>query len=106
MALADEVYTLVLQMGGTISSQNGTGLARMPWVGRQYGALAPVLRDLKAIFDPRYLFNPGKIIAPPSEPITWPLRRRGLADTPTGPLALRATSRTCCGQAALPARKL
>jgi Fe-S oxidoreductase len=73
-ALADEVYTLVLQMGGTISSQNGTGLARMPWVGRQYGTLAPVLRELKAIFDPRYLFNPGKIVGPPSQPITWPLR--------------------------------
>jgi Fe-S oxidoreductase len=88
--LADEVYTLVLQMGGTISSQVGTGLARMPWVGRQYGSLAGVLRELKAIFDPRYLFNPGKIVAPPSEPITWPLRRRGRADTPTGPVALRA----------------
>ncbi len=76
-------------MGGTISSQHGTGLARMPWAGRQYGPLAPVLRGLKAIFDPSYLFNPGKIVAPPTEPITWPLRRRGRADSPTGPLALR-----------------
>jgi FAD/FMN-containing dehydrogenase/Fe-S oxidoreductase len=88
--LADEVYPLVLEMGGTISAQEGTGLARMPWAGRQYGPLAPVLRSLKAIFDPRYLFNPGKIVAPPTEPITWPLRRRGRADTPTGPLTLRS----------------
>jgi FAD/FMN-containing dehydrogenase/Fe-S oxidoreductase len=88
--LADEVYSLVLEMGGTISAQHGTGLARMPWVGRQYGALAPVLRELKAIFDPRYLFNPGKIVAPPSEPIVWPLRRRGKAANPSdGPLRLR-----------------
>jgi FAD/FMN-containing dehydrogenase/Fe-S oxidoreductase len=87
--LADEVYTLVLQLGGTISSQHGTGLARMPWVGRQYGPLAPVLRELKAIFDPRYLFNPGKVVAPPSEPVAWPaLRGRGEAG-PAGPLRLR-----------------
>jgi FAD/FMN-containing dehydrogenase/Fe-S oxidoreductase len=88
-ALADEVYTLVLEMGGTISSGNGAGWARLPWVGRQYGALAPVLRELKAIFDPRYLFNPGKIVGLPNQPITWPLRQRGRAESPGGPLALR-----------------
>src|SRR4030095_7242695 len=45
-ALADEVYALVMDLGGTISSQHGTGLARMPWVGRQMSRLAGVLRDL------------------------------------------------------------
>ena len=63
-ALADEVYDLVLELGGTISSQHGTGLARTPWVGRQYGRLYPVFRELKAIFDPRHIFNPGKIVGP------------------------------------------
>jgi FAD/FMN-containing dehydrogenase/Fe-S oxidoreductase len=87
--LADEVYTLVLEMGGTISSRHGTGLARMPWVGRQYGPLAPVLRELKAIFDPRHLFNPGKIVPLPSQPSTWPLRRRGRAETGQEVLKLR-----------------
>ena len=61
-ALADEVYDLVLDLGGTISAQHGTGLARTPWVGRQSGPLFPVFRDFKAIFDPRHLFNPGKIV--------------------------------------------
>ncbi len=75
-ALADEVYALTWQMGGTISAQNGTGLARLPWAGRQHGPLAPVFRELKAIFDPRYLFNPGKVIGPPDRAPTWPLRRR------------------------------
>jgi FAD/FMN-containing dehydrogenase/Fe-S oxidoreductase len=76
-ALADEVHALVLQLGGTISARHGTGLARMPWVARQVGPLIPVLRELKAIFDPRYLFNPGKVIPPPDAPPTWPLRQRG-----------------------------
>lgn len=75
--LADEVYPLVLESGGTISSRHGTGLARMPWLGRQVGPLGAVYRDLKTIFDPRFLFNPGKIVPQPTGPLTWPLRRRG-----------------------------
>ena len=44
-ALAEDVYDLVLELGGTISTQHGTGLARTPWVARQYGPLYPVFRD-------------------------------------------------------------
>ncbi|MFO0926975.1 MAG: FAD-linked oxidase C-terminal domain-containing protein [Gemmataceae bacterium] len=87
-AMADDLYTLALDLGGTISAQHGTGLARMPWLARQVGQLAPVYRELKAIFDPRFLFNPGKIVAPPTHPIVWPLRPRGKSDGRT-PLALR-----------------
>ncbi|HEV3238646.1 MAG TPA: FAD-binding oxidoreductase, partial [Gemmataceae bacterium] len=74
-SIADEVYGIVLDQGGTISSRHGTGLARTPWVARQYGRLLPVLRDVKAIFDPRHLFNPGKIIGPDPDQPAWPLRR-------------------------------
>src|SRR5262249_41232092 len=63
-AIAEEVHALALELGGTVSSQHGTGLARTPWVERQYGPLYPVFRELKAIFDPQNLFNPGKIIGP------------------------------------------
>ena len=72
--LAEEVYSLVLELGGTISSQHGTGLARTPWLSQQYGPLYPVFRDVKAIFDPRYLFNPGKIVGPTPGRQLWPLR--------------------------------
>jgi FAD/FMN-containing dehydrogenase/Fe-S oxidoreductase len=76
-ALADEVYAIVLDLGGTISAQHGIGLARTPWVSRQAGPLFSVFRELKSIFDPRYLLNPGKIVGSPSATPTWPLRRRG-----------------------------
>lgn len=72
--LADAIYGIVLEYGGTISTQHGTGLARTPWVARQYGRLAPILRELKAIFDPRHLFNPGKIVGVAEGLPTWPLR--------------------------------
>ena len=84
--LAEEVYSLVLELGGTISTQHGTGLARTPWVSQQYGPLYPVFRDVKAIFDPRYLFNPGKIVGPTpgrrSGRCGVPIRDRGAARGP------------------------
>jgi FAD/FMN-containing dehydrogenase/Fe-S oxidoreductase len=72
--LADAVYGLALELGGTISAQHGTGLARSPWVARQAGPLFPVFRELKAVFDPRHLFNPGKIVGPSPGAPAWPLR--------------------------------
>jgi FAD/FMN-containing dehydrogenase/Fe-S oxidoreductase len=80
-ALADEVHNLALDLGGTVSTQHGTGLARTPWVGRQYGRLYPVLRELKSIFDPHNILNPGKIIGPMPDLPAWPLRR-GVPDWP------------------------
>lgn len=73
-ALAEEIHGLALELGGTISSQHGTGLARTPWVERQYGRLYSVFRELKAIFDPQGLFNPGKIVGPLPGMPAWPLR--------------------------------
>lgn len=76
--LAEALYRLVWKLGGTISSRHGVGLARTPWVENQYGPLMPVFRELKRIFDPDGIFNPGKIIGPdPSRP-AWPLRMSGL----------------------------
>jgi FAD/FMN-containing dehydrogenase/Fe-S oxidoreductase len=73
-AIADAVYAVALELGGTISTQHGTGLARTPWVDRQYGPLFPVFRELKAIFDPRHVFNPGKIVGRDPDLPAWPLR--------------------------------
>src|SRR5207244_1830590 len=47
--MADALYSLVFEMGGTISAQHGTGLARTPWVERQYGPLYGVFRQIKRI---------------------------------------------------------
>jgi FAD/FMN-containing dehydrogenase/Fe-S oxidoreductase len=86
--LADEVYQLVLSLGGTIASAEGTGLARMPWAVRQHGPLAPLMRAVKAVFDPRHMFNPGKVVPSPAQPPGWPLRGRGKPVLREVPLAL------------------
>lgn len=74
LAIGDKVHALALDLGGTVSTQHGTGLARTPWVARQYGPLYPVFRQVKAIFDPRGIFNPGKIVDPDPRMPALPLR--------------------------------
>jgi FAD/FMN-containing dehydrogenase/Fe-S oxidoreductase len=106
-AIAEAVHTLALQLGGTISTQHGTGLARTPWVARQYGPLFPLFRQVKAIFDPHGIFNPGKIVGPDPQLPPWPLRTAAplQADLPARVLRwqpgdVRKESASCngCGQ--------
>jgi FAD/FMN-containing dehydrogenase/Fe-S oxidoreductase len=87
--LAEAVYSLVLDMGGTISTQHGTGLARTPWVPKQYGRLYPVFVALKSVFDPNELLNPGKIVSGVSDRPAWPFRAMTLPSAERLPLALQ-----------------
>ncbi|CAN5640545.1 FAD-binding and (Fe-S)-binding domain-containing protein [soil metagenome] len=74
--LADAVHSLAMSLGGSISSRHGIGLARTPWMEKQAGSLYPLFREIKRIFDPRNILNPGKIVGPdPSRP-AWPFRSR------------------------------
>ena len=71
---AEAIHALALSLGGTVSTQHGTGIARTPWVERQYGPVYAVFRELKRIFDPKNLLNPGKIVGPDPSREAWPLR--------------------------------
>jgi FAD/FMN-containing dehydrogenase/Fe-S oxidoreductase len=73
--VAEAVHGLALSLGGTVSTQHGTGIARTPWVERQYGPLVPVFREIKRIFDPKGLLNPGKIVGPDPSREAWALRQ-------------------------------
>ena len=73
--VGEAIHQLALEMGGTVSTQHGVGLARTPWVERQYGALYEVFRQIKALFDPRHILNPGKIVGPTPGVAPWPLRQ-------------------------------
>ncbi len=73
-ALADELYQEVLAVGGTISGEHGTGLSRTWYVRKQFGPLYDVFREVKRIFDPHNILNPGKVVADVPQPITKNLR--------------------------------
>ncbi|HEY3068472.1 MAG TPA: FAD-linked oxidase C-terminal domain-containing protein [Methylomirabilota bacterium] len=62
-AIADEITELVLEFGGTISSEHGDGRARSPFLERMYGPkLMQAFRELKRAFDPEGRMNPGNIV--------------------------------------------
>jgi FAD/FMN-containing dehydrogenase/Fe-S oxidoreductase len=60
--LADELYEEVFALGGSIGGEHACGLSRTAFVRRQAGPLFDVFRQVKSIFDPDNIFNPGKIV--------------------------------------------
>ncbi len=65
-AIAGEIFDLVLDYGGAISSEHGDGRARSPFLERVYGpTVFQAFREIKAAFDPRNLMNPGHMVASP-----------------------------------------
>jgi len=67
-AFTEDVYDEVHRLGGTISAQHGVGLARTPWMAQQSGPLMEVFRQIKTLFDPVGIFNPGKLFGGTASP--------------------------------------
>lgn len=61
--IARDLYELTMQCGGTISGEHGDGLARTAFLRTQYGPLYKVFQQVKELFDPHNLLNPGKIVS-------------------------------------------
>ena len=62
--VADETSALVRQFKGSLSAEHGVGIARTEYMRDQLGdELLGVLREIKRAFDPKNVFNPGKIFA-------------------------------------------
>jgi D-lactate dehydrogenase (quinone) len=61
-ACLEAVFDLVLKLGGTLSGEHGVGLEKRAFVGREIGALElALMRQLKRVFDPHGILNPGKL---------------------------------------------
>ncbi len=59
--ISDEVYKLVLEYKGSITAEHNDGLIRTPYLEKMYGKkIAGLFADVKHIFDPKNIFNPGK----------------------------------------------
>jgi len=65
-AVAEEASQLVRKYKGAYSGEHGDGLCRGEWISWQFGPkITEALAEIKYAFDPKGLFNPGKIINPP-----------------------------------------
>ncbi len=59
--ISEEVYDLVLGYRGSITAEHNDGLIRTPYVEKMYGKeMAKIFGEIKKIFDPLNIFNPGK----------------------------------------------
>jgi len=58
---AEELFAMAIRLGGSISGEHGIGWTKRGWLERQWGPRAVQLhRELKRVFDPKGLLNPGK----------------------------------------------
>lgn len=60
--LAEAVSRITRQFHGSLAGEHGVGIARTEFMEEQGGPeLLGVMREIKALFDPKGLLNPGKI---------------------------------------------
>jgi FAD/FMN-containing dehydrogenase/Fe-S oxidoreductase len=63
--IAEEASAIVREYKGAYSGEHGDGLVRSEWVAWQFGPrLTRAFGEIKALFDPDNLMNPGKIVRP------------------------------------------
>ncbi len=65
--LSEQISDLVMEFGGSMSGEHGDGLARGLWNRKLFGdTLYEVFREVKKLFDPKQIMNPGKLVDAPS----------------------------------------
>ncbi len=58
-----EIFQFVKSVGGTISGEHGIGLVQRPYLDIVFSKTElKLMRQIKKVFDPRGILNPGKII--------------------------------------------
>jgi glycolate oxidase len=58
-----EILRAAVDMGGTITGEHGVGIAKRDYLEYEQGSeLVALQRRLRAVFDPRGILNPGKIL--------------------------------------------
>jgi FAD/FMN-containing dehydrogenase/Fe-S oxidoreductase len=73
-SLAEDLYQEVLAVGGAIGGEHACGLSRSAFVRQQAGPLYDLFLEVKRLFDPQNVLNPGKIVGDDPELITRYLR--------------------------------
>jgi D-lactate dehydrogenase (cytochrome) len=57
-----EIVEWALARGGTCTGEHGIGLGKLHYLEREHGDLLPYFRELKHLFDPNGILNPGKAV--------------------------------------------
>jgi glycolate oxidase len=58
------MYAKSRELGGKVSGEHGIGYAKLPYLQEAMGAAGmSLLRGIKQAFDPKWILNPGKVVA-------------------------------------------
>ena len=58
----EEIFQMVVNMGGTLSGEHGIGTSKAPFMGIAFNEQElQLFRDIKKAFDPNNILNPGKM---------------------------------------------
>ncbi len=76
--MAEDIAALVKSFRGSLSGEHGDGRARSPYIEHVIGpGMVELLREIKQLWDPQGIFNPGKIVnAAPIDHQLRPYRNR------------------------------
>jgi D-lactate dehydrogenase (cytochrome) len=50
-----------IDLGGTATGEHGVGIGKRKFIVRQHGPALDMMRQIKTLFDPNWILNPGKI---------------------------------------------
>jgi len=63
------LFEEVLRLGGTLSGEHGIGLTKAPYLDMELDQpTMALMQEIKKLFDPRNILNPGKIFPPLASP--------------------------------------
>ena len=58
----EEIFKLVVELGGTLSGEHGIGISKAPFMKIAFSeAEMQLFRKIKQAFDPNNILNPGKM---------------------------------------------
>jgi glycolate oxidase len=56
------LFLAALRLGGTLTGEHGVGILKKRWLADELGdEQVELQRQVKAVFDPRGILNPGKV---------------------------------------------
>ena len=59
----EELFKLTIDFGGSITGEHGVGITKKPFLKLQLGEVGlELVKGVKKLFDPKNLFNPGKVV--------------------------------------------
>lgn len=59
--IMEKVYKIIVNVGGSLSGEHNDGLLRTPYLNLMYKPeMIKIFEEIKNIFDPQNIFNPGK----------------------------------------------